>query len=150
MALRNIVIEGDDLLRKISRPVEKFDSRLHTLLDDMKETMYDSNGIGLAAVQVGVLRRIFVVDTQDGQGFIEFINPEIIEEEGEQIFCEACLSIPDYQGNVKRPQKVKIRALNRDGEEFEYIGEGLSAVCVSHENDHLNGVLFRDRVIEEE
>ncbi len=148
MATRKIVIEGDEILRKISKPVLIFDERLHAFLDDMKETMYHENGVGLAAVQTGALKRIFVMDIHDGKGLIEFINPEILETRGEQVSCEGCLSIPDFQGNVRRPAYVRVRAQDRTGSEFFYEGEELAAVCVSHEYDHLNGVLFRDKVFE--
>ncbi|MHB8963341.1 MAG: peptide deformylase [Saccharofermentanales bacterium] len=148
MALRKIVIEGDEILRKISKPVLIFDDRLRGFLDDMKETMYQENGVGLAAVQIGALRRIFVMDIHDGKGLVEFINPEMLEMRGEQISCEGCLSIPDFQGNVRRPAYVKVRAQDRDGNEFFYEGEDLAAVCISHENDHLDGILFRDKVFE--
>ncbi|MDD4327970.1 MAG: peptide deformylase [Eubacteriales bacterium] len=148
MALRNIVIEGDDILRKVCRPVAHFDDKLQVLLDDMKETMYAYNGVGLAAPQIGVLRRIFVMDVQDGRGLIEFVNPEIIETRGSQTSCEGCLSIPDFQGNVIRPAFVRVRAYDRYGKIFEYESGDLGAVCVSHENDHLNGILFRDKVTE--
>ena len=146
MALRKIVIEGDDILRKVSRPVQNFDERLHAFLDDMKETMIASNGVGLAAVQVGTLKRIFVMDVHDGKGHLEFINPQIVEVRGEQISCEGCLSIPDFQGNVRRPAYVKVHAWDRYGKEFDYEGEELAAICVSHEYDHLDGILFRDKV----
>ncbi len=149
MAIRNIVLEGDEILRKTSRPVEKFDGRLHTLLDDMKETMDTADGIGLAAPQVGVLRRIFIMDLDDEQGTVEFINPQIVLEEGSQIFCEGCLSIPETKGNVERPERVVIKAQDRNGKEFEFDAKDLAAVCVSHENDHLNGILFTDKVIDD-
>ena len=148
MAIRNIVLEGDEILRKRCKPVTAFDDKLHTLLDDMKETMYASNGVGLAGSQVGVLKRVFVMDVQDGKGFIEFVNPEIVETKGSQTGCEGCLSIPDFQGNVERPAYVRIIAFDRYGNEFEYSSGDLGAVCVSHENDHLDGILFRDKVIE--
>lgn len=145
-----IVKDGDDVLRKISREVTAFDDKCKILLDDMKETMAQANGIGIAAPQVGVLKRIFLIDLHDENGLIEFINPVIIETKGEQIFCEGCLSIPDFEGNVKRPAYVKIKAYDRNGNEFIYEGEELGAVCVSHEYDHLDGILFKDKVIPEE
>lgn len=148
MALRKIVIEGDEILRKISKPVTDFNGKLHLLLDDMKETMYASGGVGLAAPQVGVLRRIFVMDVQDGKGYLEFIDPEIVETKGTQTACEGCLSIPGFQGNVERPAYVKMKAYDRFGKVFEYEATELGAICVSHENDHLDGILFRDKVIE--
>ncbi len=147
MALRRIVVEGDEILRKAGRPVEVFDRKLAALLDDMKETMYHENGVGLAAVQVGTLRRIFVMDVHDGKGYLEFINPVILETRGEQMSCEGCLSIPDFQGTVRRPAYIRVRAMDRHGHEFIYEGEELGAICVSHEYDHLDGILFRDKVI---
>lgn len=147
MALRKIITEGDELLRKTARDVTVFDEKCMTLLDDMKDTLYAANGVGLAAPQVGILRRIFVMDLHDQNGLIEFINPVFIEKEGEQISCEGCLSIPGFEGEVVRPAYIKIKALDRNGEEFEYEGEELAAVCVSHEYDHLDGILFRDKII---
>ena len=147
MALRKIITEGDELLRKTARDVTVFDVKCMTLLDDMKDTLYAANGVGLAASQIGILRRIFVMDLHDQNGLIEFINPVFIEKEGEQISCEGCLSIPGFEGEVVRPAYIKIRAMNRNGEEFEYEGEELAAVCVSHEYDHLDGILFRDKMI---
>src|SRR5574344_2885056 len=119
MALRNLVLEGDPQLRKKSRAVDEITPRIIKLLDDLADTMYYENrGIGLAAVQVGVLRRVFVVDVGDEHGLIEFINPEIIETSGNQVYCEGCLSVPGRNANVNRPAKIKIRATNRHGEEF--------------------------------
>jgi len=146
LALRKIVVEGDEVLRTKAREVTSFDEKLHTLLDDMKETMYEAKGVGLAAPQVGVLKRVFVMDIHDDKGFIEVINPVFIETKGEQISCEGCLSIPGYEGEVRRPQYVKIKAQDRYGKEFIYEGNGLGAICVSHEYDHLDGILFRDKV----
>lgn len=149
MALRNIVMENDPLLRKTSRPVEEITPRIIKLLDDMAETMYyDNRGVGLAAPQVGVLRRVFVVDVGDDHGLIEFINPEIIETEGVQEYQEGCLSVPGKTAKVERPAKVKVKALNRNGEEFELEAEELLAVCICHENDHLNGILFTDKAVD--
>lgn len=147
MALRNIVKVGDDILRKKSREVTKFDSRLHQLLDDMKETLYKSNGVGLAAVQVGVLRRVVVIDC--GDGYIELVNPEITDSEGEQEEVEGCLSVPGRNGITKRPMKVTVKAQNRDGNWCVYQGEGLKARCFCHEIDHLDGVLFIDNMLKE-
>lgn len=147
MALRNIVKVGDDILRKKSREVTRFDARLHQLLDDMKETLYKSNGVGLAAVQVGVLRRVVVIDC--GDGYIELINPEITEREGEQEEVEGCLSVPGRNGITKRPMKVTVKAQNRDGNWCVYQGEGLKARCFCHELDHLDGILFTDNMIKE-
>ncbi len=145
MAIRNIVKEGDDVLRKKCREVVKFDSRLHTLLDDMAETMHKAEGVGLAAPQVGVIRRAVIVDV--GEGVIELINPVIIEQEGEQTTAEGCLSMPGEYGLTKRPMKVKVRAQDRNGEFFEVSGEGLLAKAFCHELDHLEGILYKDIVI---
>ena len=149
MALRNIVLEHEDLIRKKSRPVEEINDRIITLLDDMADTMYYENrGIGIAAPQVGVLRRVFVVDVGDEHGKLEFINPEITYREGTQVFCEGCLSVPGKSADVERPEKIKIKALDREGKEFELEADGLLAVCICHEYDHLEGVLFIDKAID--
>ena len=148
MALRNIVKVGDPILRKKSREVTKFDDRLKTLLDDMKETMYKAEGVGLAAVQVGVLKRAVVMDC--GDGFIELVNPEIVSGEGEQIEQEGCLSLPEKYAAPVRPEKVKVRAQDRTGKWHLYQGEELKARCFCHEIDHLDGVLFIDKVIDKE
>ena len=142
MALRNILTEGNATLKKTSRPVTKFDDRLHMLLDDMKETLEEAGGVGLAAPQVGVLRRLFVVDT--GEEVLECVNPEIIETSGEQVGAEGCLSVPGKYGIVRRPNNVKIRAQDRDGEWFEAEGEELIARCFCHEYDHLDGKLYTE------
>lgn len=144
MAKLNIVKEGDDILRKISRPVTEITPRIHTLLDDMVETMRDANGCGLAAVQIGVLRRIVVIETEES-GLLELINPEIIASEGEQQDGEGCLSVPGKWGITTRPAKVTVRALNRKGETVEYTGEELLARAFCHEIDHLDGKLFIDK-----
>ena len=141
MALRNIVTEGDSVLTKISRPVTKFDRRLHVLLDDMTDTLVDAGGVGLAAPQVGVLRRAVLVDTGE-DGILELINPEIIEESGEQTGLEGCLSVPGKYGIVTRPNYVKVRAQDRDGNWFEAEGEELIARCFCHELAHLEGQLY--------
>ena len=141
MALRNIVTEGDSVLTKVSRPVTKFDRRLHVLLDDMTDTLVDAGGVGLAAPQVGVLRRAMVVDTGE-DGILELINPEIIEESGEQTGLEGCLSVPGKYGIVTRPNYVKVRAQDRDGNWFEAEGEELIARCFCHELAHLEGQLY--------
>ena len=142
MALRNIVTEKEARLRKVSRPVEKFDERLWTLLDDMADTMYDADGVGIAGVQVGVLRRVFVVDI--GEGLIEFINPTITAQSGEQDGMEGCLSSPGEYGLVVRPEKVTIEALDRNGKPFTMDAEGFLARAICHENDHLDGRIFKD------
>ncbi len=144
MALRNIVTEGDPILAKKSRPVEKFDGRLAELLDDMKQTLYHAEGAGLAAVQVGVLRRVVVVDV--GDGYLELINPEIIDAQGEQRENEGCLSVPGKYGATLRPAVVKVKAQNREGKWCVYQGEGLKARCFCHEIDHLDGILFTQRL----
>lgn len=148
MAIRNILKVADDeeTLRKNSREVTEITPRILTLLDDMAETMYDANGVGLAAPQVGVLRRVVVIDI--GDGLIELINPKVVFAKGEITTSEACLSVPGVSGQVTRPEKVIVRALNRNGEEFEIEGEGLLARALCHETDHLNGGLFTDKVIE--
>ena len=148
MALRNILtLENDsDILRKKSREVETIDKRILTLLDDMKETMYDANGVGLAAPQVGVLKKVVVIDI--GEGLIEFINPIIVYSKGEQFKDEGCLSIPGESGMVKRPEKVIVRAQNRKGETFELEAEGLLAIACCHEIDHLSGIVYTDKLVE--
>lgn len=148
MAIRNIVKNGDPILAKKSRQVEKFDSRLWQLLDDMKETMYQANGVGLAAVQVGILRRVVVIDC--GDGYIELINPEIISTEGEQFAEEGCLSFPGQSGVTHRPAVVRVKAQDRNGKWCVYKGEELKARCFCHEIDHLDGIVFTQRVIKKE
>ena len=145
MAILNIVKEGDPTLRKVCRPVVEITPRILTLLDDMRETLIEANGAGLAAPQVGILRRIAIVDL--GEETVELINPEIIETEGEQEEVEGCLSVPDVWGVTRRPAYVKVKALNRNGEEFTVEGEGLNARCLCHEIDHLDGHLFTDGVL---
>ncbi|HAN20808.1 MAG: peptide deformylase [Clostridiales bacterium GWF2_36_10] len=146
MAILNILKEGDDILRKICRPVEKIDKRILTLLDDMKETMILAKGIGLAAPQVGVLRRVVIVD--NGEKILELINPEIIKTDETQEGPEACLSLPGKCGIVKRPLKVTVKATDRNGKEYTVFGEGLTARAFCHEIDHLNGILYTDLAIE--
>ena len=141
MALRNIVTVGDSVLTKVSRPVTKFDRRLHQLLDDMTETLLDACGVGLAAPQVGILRRVVVVDTGE-DGILELVNPEIIAQSGEQTGLEGCLSVPGEYGIVTRPNEVTVRAQDRDGNWFEAEGEGLIARCFCHELAHLEGQLY--------
>ena len=144
MAIRNVVTKKDPILRLKSRPVKKFDERLGILLDDMAETMYQSNGVGLAAVQVAVLRRAIVVDV--GDGLIELINPEILSEEGTQCEMEGCLSLPGEYYETVRPEKMTVKAQDRHGEWHTYEVEGFKAQCFSHESDHLEGVLFTQRL----
>lgn len=150
MALRNILTSEEKLLHKHCREVTSFDDRLHTLLDDMRDTLMQADGVGLAAPQVGVLRRaVLVLETNVPEGeqpyFIELINPEIIESSGEQYGPEGCLSVPGRFGLVKRPMEVTVRAQDRDGKTFEAKGEGLTARCFCHEIDHLEGVVFTSR-----
>ena len=145
MAILNIIKEGDPTLRKICRPVVEITPRILRLLDDMKDTLLEANGAGLAAPQVGILRRIALVDL-DGE-IVELINPVIVESEGEQQEIEGCLSVPDVWGVTKRPARVKVRALNREGVERDVEGEGLNARCLCHELDHLDGHLFTDNVL---
>lgn len=143
MAIRNIVRVGDDVLAKECRRVEIFDNKLRQLLDDMQDTLYEANGAGLAAPQVGVLRQICVIDV--GDGLVELINPEIVHVEGEQSGAEGCLSLPDEWGMVSRPQRVTVKAQNRKGKWFETTGEDLFARCICHEVDHLHGIVFTDK-----
>ena len=143
MALLKIVKEGDELLRKKSRPVEEITPRIIQLLDDMKDTMHAHDGVGLAAVQVGVLRRIVLVETEKGD-LLEMINPEIIATEGEQTDIEGCLSVPGKCGLTKRPMTVTVRATNRHGEVYEVTGSELKARAFCHELDHLDGILYID------
>jgi peptide deformylase len=146
MAKLKIVKIGDDTLRKVCRPVDKITPRVLTLLDDMIETMRAADGVGLAAPQVGVLRRIVVIETPD-EGLIELINPKIIAYAGEQESQEGCLSIPGRWGITKRPMHVTVRALNRQGETFDITGTGLLAKAFCHELDHLDGKLYIDCAI---
>ena len=148
MAKRKIVVLGeDDVLRRKARTVDRFDGRLAALLDDMAETMYAANGAGLAAPQVGILRRVVTIDV--GDGLIELVNPEIVASEGAVVGVESCLSVPDRCGTVERPEKVTVRARNRAGEEIEVTGEGFLARALCHEIDHLDGVVYVDRMIED-
>lgn len=144
MAIRNILKMGEPLLNKKSKQVVDFNDRLHTLLDDMADTMYKEDGVGLAAPQVGVLRRAVVVDI--GEGLIELINPVIVETSGEQTDLEGCLSVVDYVGEVTRPNYVKVKAQDRFGKDIEVEGEGFLARAFCHEIDHLEGILFVERV----
>jgi peptide deformylase len=146
MAIRNIVLEGDEILRKKSREVTEFNEKLWQLLDDMAETMYSADGVGLAAVQVGVLRRVVVIDVGDKR--YELINPEIVESSGSQIGLEGCLSSPDEYGEVERPMNVKVSALDRYGKQYFVEGTELLARALCHEIDHLNGILFKDLATE--
>ena len=147
MAIRKVVTVEDPILRKTSRPVERFNDKLWQLLDDMKDTMYKTQGVGLAAVQVGMLRRVVVVDV--GDGYLELINPEIVEMSGEEISEEGCLSLPGESGKVKRPTYVKVKAQNRNGAWRMLEGTGFKARCFCHEIDHLDGILYIDKIIPE-
>lgn len=144
MAIRNIVTGEDNVLYKKTRKVEKFDKKLHTLLDDMKETMDLANGVGLAGPQVGMLRRVCIIDI--GDGLVELINPEILESSGTQDDAEGCLSFPGEYGMVERPNYVRFKAQDRDGNWYEMEGEGYFARAVFHETDHLDGVVFTTKV----
>ena len=148
MALRNIVKKGDPILNKVCRPVEKFDEKLWTLLDDMAETMHEADGVGIAGPQVGIMRRVCIVDCYDEDGLIELINPKIVATAGEQTGNEGCLSFPGESGYVVRPNYVKVRAQNRDGDICEYEAEGLFARAVLHETDHLDGLVYKRLVTE--
>jgi len=145
MAIRNIVKEGDEVLRKKSKEVKKIDDKILTLLKDMAETMYKAGGVGLAAPQVGILKRVVVIDT--GDGLLELINPVITSTNGEQIEVEGCLSVPGLYAEVKRPAEVEVEALNAKGENITIKGKELLAVALCHEIDHLDGILFKDKAI---
>ena len=142
MGLRKILTDQDPALHKVCKPVEKFDWRLHKLLDDMAETLEEANGVGLAAPQVGILRRVVIVDT--GEELLELVNPVMLETSGEQVGAEGCLSVPGKYGLVKRPYIAKVRAQDRDGEWFEVEGEEIIARCFCHELDHLDGIVYTE------
>jgi peptide deformylase len=144
MALRIIVKDPDPVLREVAKPVAKITPNIHKLLTDMADTMYDADGVGLAAPQIGISKRVIVIDVGDDNGLIEMINPEYVKMDGEQIGIEGCLSIPNLNGEVRRSFKVRVKALDRDGNPFELEGEDLLARALQHEIDHLNGVLFTD------
>ena len=143
MAIRKIRYDGDDILRKKCKPVEKMTGRIETLIDDMFDTMYEANGVGLAAPQVGVLKRIVVIDVCDGNP-LALINPVIVSSDGEQEGEEGCLSLPGLSGNVKRPNHVVCKALDRNMNEISVEGEELLARAICHELDHLDGILYKD------
>ena len=147
MAIRNVVQTGDEILRKKSKPVKEFDEKLWELLEDMKETMKKNDGCGLAAVQVGVLRRVVVLDVNHME--IELINPEILDSFGENTQKEGCLSVKGFSGYVKRPKEITVKACDRYGNEFVLTGVDLLARALSHEIDHLEGILFTDKVIKD-
>ena len=142
MGLRKILTDKDPALHKVCKPMVNFDDRLHRLLEDMKETLIDSGGVGLAAPQVGILRRVVLVDT--GEEILELVNPTLLETDGEQIGPEGCLSVPGKYGLVKRPYYAKVRAQDRDGNWFEAEGEELIARCFCHELDHLDGIIYTE------
>ena len=142
MGLRKILTDKEPALHKVCKPVEKFDWRLHKLLDDMRDTLIDSNGVGLAAPQVGILRRVVLVDT--GEEILELVNPVMLETDGEQIGPEGCLSVPGKYGLVKRPYYAKVRAQDRFGDWYEAEGEELIARCFCHELDHLDGIVYTE------
>ena len=142
MGLRKILTDKEPALHKVCKPVVNFDRKLHKLLDDMTETMLDANGVGLAAPQVGILRRVVVVDT--GEGILELVNPTLLETDGEQEGAEGCLSVPGKYGLVKRPYYAKVRAQDRDGNWFETEGEELIGRCFCHELDHLDGIVYTE------
>lgn len=144
MAVKPVITIGDPLLRSVSRPVTRFDLRLHLLLRDMAETMYEKDGVGLAAPQIGIRRRIAVIDA--GEGLMEFINPRILEPQGSAALVEGCLSVPGRRGQVTRPERLRVLAQDRDGKPFEMEAEGLLARALQHEVDHLDGILFIDRM----
>ncbi len=151
MAILNIMTEGDEVLRKKCKEVGEITPRIITLLDDMKDTLRKAEGVGLAAPQVGILRRIFIINVgieEDREEFVEFINPVILRTEGEQEGLEGCLSVPGKSGNVVRPMKVTVEATNRNGERFTYTGTELMGRCLCHENDHLDGILYIDKADE--
>lgn len=150
MAIRNIRKDEDPILRKISRKVDKIDEKIKVLVEDMIETMHEADGVGLAAVQVGILKRVIVYDIYDDTGAKALINPEIIEESGEQIDVEGCLSLPNRNGEVLRPKKVVVKGMDIKGNNVEIVAEDLLARVFCHEIDHLNGILFIDKVLEEE
>ena len=142
MGLRKILTDKDPALHKVCKPVEKFDKKLHKLLDDMRETLIDSNGVGLAAPQVGILRRVVLVDV--GDEILELVNPTLLETDGEQMGAEGCLSVPGKYGLVKRPYYAKVRAQDRYGEWYEVEGEEIIARCFCHELDHLDGIVYTE------
>lgn len=151
MGLRKILTDAEPALHKVCKPVLNFDDRLYRLLDDMRDTLVDSGGVGLAAPQVGILRRVVLVDV--GEEIVEFINPSLVETDGEQVGAEGCLSVPGKYGLVKRPYYAKVRAQDRNGEWFEAEGEELIARCFCHELDHLDGIVYTeimDRYLTEE
>ena len=147
MAIRNLRLEGDEILGKKSREVEVIDDKLQILIDDMIETMHKYNGVGLAAVQVGILKRVVVIDLYDDKGPIKLINPVIIKEKGEQEVEEGCLSFPNKYAKMIRPKEVTVEALDENGKKIKIQGKDLLAQALAHEIDHLNGIVFIDKMI---
>ena len=147
MAIRTMRLEKDEILRKKSREVEVIDDKIQTLIDDMIETMYKYNGVGLSAVQVGVLKRVVVIDIEDGEGARVFINPKITSTKGEHEVEEGCLSFPNQYGKIVRPEEVTIEALNENGEKVKIKAKELFAQAICHEIDHLDGILFIDKIL---
>ena len=146
MAIRNIVTEGDEILRKKCRVITEVTDRIRMTMEDMLETMHSENGVGIAAPQVGVMRRMFIAEPEPGRIYY-MINPEILEMEGTQYGAEGCLSVPGLVGDVERPERIKIKALDLDGNEQIYDFEGFDAVVMCHENDHLDGILYTDKAV---
>ena len=147
MAIRTIREDGDDILRKKTREVEVVDDRIRELLDDMVETMHQYNGVGLAAPQVGILKRVIVIDLYDDKGPIKLVNPRIIKQKGEQEVEEGCLSFPNQFAKMIRPAEVTVEALDENGKKIKIVGKGLLAQALAHEIDHLDGILFVDRML---
>lgn len=147
MAIRTIREEGDDILRKVSKPVEKIDEKIKELVEDMIETLHGQNGVGLAAVQVGILKRVVVIDTYEGEPVLVLINPVIKKQKGEQTVEEGCLSFPNKFAKVVRPEEVTVEALDIEGNKIKVVGKGLLAQALSHELDHLDGKLFMDIIL---
>ena len=148
MAVRNVIEDGDEILRKKSRKVEVVDDRIREILDDMVETMHYYNGVGLSAVQVGILKRLVVIDLYDDKGPIKLVNPVIVKEKGEQEVEEGCLSFPNQYARIVRPMEVVVEALNEEGKKIKIKAKGLLAQAISHELDHLEGILFVDKMIQ--
>ncbi len=148
MAIRTIRLKDDEILRKKSREVKEINEKIITLLDDMAETMYAAEGVGLAAPQVGILKKVVIIDI--GEGLIELINPVVVETRGERVWEEACLSVPGETGKVLRPEYCRVEALNRNGEKIVVEGEELLAIALCHETEHLDGILYIDKIIDEE
>ncbi len=150
MAIRTIRLKDDEILRKKSREVKEINEKILTLLDDMADTMYDAEGVGLAAPQVGMLKRVVVIDVGDENGLLELINPVVVETRGERVFTEGCLSLPGETRKVLRPEYTKVEALNRNGEKIVVEGEDVLAVALCHETEHLDGILYIDKAIDDD